>query len=166
MFKGWIKSGFGLAACGAAGLLATAFPVAAQKPLLAMLDQLEPGLWELRSREAGGGVERVCLRDARRLIQLRHPASSCDRVVVDDSAAEVAVQYTCRGQGYGLTRIRRETGRLLMGGADVSMLPSCEGIDHVNCRPTLDYERAVIPYDGCDVVTDLHGWPSSVCVPT
>lgn len=90
-----------------------AVPAIGQRAPLTMLDQIEPGQWELRLREAGGGVQRMCLRDGRRLIQLRHPSAACDRVVVDDDPAEVAVQYTCRGHGYGLTRIRRETGRLI-----------------------------------------------------
>ena len=38
---------------------------------LAMLDQLEAGRWELHVRGPGGAAERVCFRDARRLIQLR-----------------------------------------------------------------------------------------------
>lgn len=106
-------SGFALAAVGMLAAASLAVPALAQRVQLAMLDRLEPGLWELRLREVGGGVERVCLRDGRRLIQLRHPAAACDRLVVDDTASEVAVQYTCRGQGYGLTRIRYETPRLI-----------------------------------------------------
>ena len=39
---------------------------------LAMLDRIEPGLWELKMRD-GGRSERLCLNDGRRLIQLRHP---------------------------------------------------------------------------------------------
>ena len=105
------------------GLKATAIAVVAllgfgapagsqpQHPL-AMLDTLEPGLWELKQRD-GGGTERVCLRDARRLIQMRHAALNCERTIVDDEIGEVVVQYTCRGHGYGLTRIRRETTRLI-----------------------------------------------------
>ncbi len=54
-------------------LLASALPAMAQKPLLAMLDQLEPGLWELRSRDAGGGVERVEFPDR---AEGRAPAAS------------------------------------------------------------------------------------------
>ena len=49
----------------------------------------------------------------RRLIQLRHPDASCDKVVVQDSPSEVTVQYTCRGRGYGRTHIRKETNRLV-----------------------------------------------------
>ena len=57
--------------------------------------------------------ETVPVDAAQRLIQLRHPAAACDRLVVDDGASEVTVQYTCRGRGYGRTHIRRETNRLV-----------------------------------------------------
>ena len=100
----------------AAGALVGVFGVApsmAQRPPLAMLNQLERGEWELRMREEGAPVERICVRDARRLIQLRHPADQCDRLVVTDDPAEVTVQYTCKGKGYGRTQIRRETNRLV-----------------------------------------------------
>lgn len=88
-------------------------PAVGQRPALVMLDQLQPGRWELRMRDSSGGVERICLRDGRRLIQLRHPAGACDRLVLDDTANEVIVQYTCRGHGYGRTQIRRESPRLV-----------------------------------------------------
>jgi hypothetical protein len=97
-----------------AGVLAAfAAPVVAQRPALAMLNQLEAGRWELRVRDAAGAVERICLPDTQRLIQLRHPTDACDRLIVDDAATEVTVQYTCRGRGYGRTHIRRETNRLV-----------------------------------------------------
>lgn len=96
-----------------AGVLAAfAAPVAGEGPSLAMLNRLDAGRWELRER-GGGSVERICLPNAQRLIQLRHPADSCDRLVVDDGASEVTVQYTCRGRGYGRTHIRRETDQLV-----------------------------------------------------
>jgi len=88
-------------------------PAAGQRPALAMLDQLQPGRWEMRMRDASLGVERICLRDGRRLIQLRHPAANCERLIVDDTAREITVQYTCRGHGYGRTQIRMESPRLL-----------------------------------------------------
>ena len=94
----------------AAGLAA---PASGQRQALAMLDQLDSGRWELRSRDARGPGEQICLRDGRRLIQLRHPATLCDRLIVSDDPNEVTVQYTCRGRGYGRTHIRRETGRLV-----------------------------------------------------
>ncbi len=98
----------------AAGLLAAfAVPAFGQRPTLAMLGQLEPGRWELRMRDAGGTVERLCLPNTRRLIQLRHPDAACDRVIINDAESEVTVQYTCHGRGYGRTHIRRETNRLV-----------------------------------------------------
>ena len=97
----------------AAGLLAAfAAPAIGQRPTLAMLGQLEAGSWEVRTRD-DGLVERLCLPDLRRLIQLRHPADACERLIVDDSLSDVTVQYTCRGRGYGRTHIRRETNRLV-----------------------------------------------------
>lgn len=80
---------------------------------LAMLDQLEPGRWEIRSREAGTPPQRICVSHGRRLIQIKHPDAACERFVVKDSASEVVVQYTCRGRGYGRTHIRKETSRLV-----------------------------------------------------
>lgn len=74
------------------------------------LAALAHGQWELRSRS--GPIERICIRDPRQLIQLRHPRQACDSIVVEDEARDVTVQYTCRGRGYGRTHIRRETNRL------------------------------------------------------
>lgn len=91
----------------------TATPAAGQRSSLAMLDQLDRGGWELRLRDASRKVERVCLGDPRRLIQLRHPAHNCERLIVNDSPVEVTVQYTCKGHGYGRTKIRRETNQLI-----------------------------------------------------
>ena len=79
---------------------------------LAMLGRLEPGLWELRVRE-GGGIERICVDDGRRLIQLRHAGLPCRQVVAEDSASAVTVHYTCTGQGSGRTHVRLESPRLV-----------------------------------------------------
>ena len=76
-----------------------AAPVLAARQPLAMLDEVESGRWELR--------------DARRLIQMRHPFDNCERLIVNDTPTDVTVQYTCRGRGYGRTHIRRESNRLL-----------------------------------------------------
>lgn len=67
----------------------------------------------MRPRDTGSASEALCVPNGRRLIQLRHPDSSCDRLVVQDSPNEVTVQYTCRGHGYGRTHIRKETSRLV-----------------------------------------------------
>lgn len=88
-----------------------AVPAIAQGSL-AMLDSLQKGGWEVRYRD-GGAVRKLCVRSGREFIQLRHNDSGCNRFVVDDSAQEVTVQYTCRGNGYGRTNIRKETAGLV-----------------------------------------------------
>ncbi len=93
--------------------LASSMPAFSAGQQLAMLDQLERGSWELRYRGAERRVERLCVADGRRLIQLRHPGPACQRVVIEDGATAVTVQYTCPGRGYGRTQIKRETNRLV-----------------------------------------------------
>lgn len=95
----------------AAPLAAMAAPALAQMSL-AMLDGLDRGGWEVRFRD-GGEVRKVCVETGRELIQLRHTGSACNRFVVDDKANEVTVQYTCRGNGYGRTHIRKESPSLV-----------------------------------------------------
>lgn len=100
--------------CLAAVMLsAIGTPANGQRAGLAMLDQLEAGRWEVRSREPGVAPDRICLSSGRRLIQLRHPDAPCERFTVEDSPTVVTVQYTCRGRGYGRTTVRRESGRLV-----------------------------------------------------
>ena len=84
-----------------------ALPAAANPPELAMLDTLNRGGWDLRIRN-NGGQQRICVRDGREFIQLRHRQPRCERFVVQDTPSEVTVQYTCPGNGYGRTNIRRE----------------------------------------------------------
>lgn len=91
---------------------AIVWPVAAQAPSLAMLDTLDAGLWEVRDRETQAKT-RICVRNGRDLIQLRHQGKACSRVVVEDGASEVTVQYSCKGDGYGRTNIRRESAILV-----------------------------------------------------
>ena len=87
-------------------------PLEAQAPELAMLDSLTKGAWTLRIRD-DGTQQRVCVRDGREFIQLRHRQQGCSRFVVQDGADEVVVSYTCRGNGYGRTSIRREGNSLV-----------------------------------------------------
>jgi len=98
------------AAVAAIGL--AAFPLQAQSPELAMLDSLAKGAWNLRIRD-DGSQQRICVRDGREFIQLRHREGGCSRFVVQDGSDEVVVQYTCRGNGYGRTSIRREGSTLV-----------------------------------------------------
>lgn len=101
------KGRFGMVSAAAAAAFAVT-SVSAQAPGLAMLNTLDRGAWELRLR-SDGSTRRICLRTGRELIQLRHRQPTCDRFVVQDEPKEVTVQYTCRGNGYGRTTIRRES---------------------------------------------------------
>lgn len=96
----------------AGAIFALAAPAFGGGPSLAMLDQLEAGRWELRER-VGSPAQNLCLPSGRRLIQLRHPGAQCSSFVVEDGPVQVVVQYTCAGHGYGRTRVRRETDRLV-----------------------------------------------------
>lgn len=100
-----------LIAALAAPLAALAAPAIAQASL-AMLDSLNRGGWEVRFRD-GSAARKLCLRTGYELIQLRHPDNGCNRFVVEDGANEVTVQYTCRGNGYGRTHIRKESPTLV-----------------------------------------------------
>jgi hypothetical protein len=100
------------AGAAAAALTLAGAPLEAQAPELAMLDTLAKGAWNLRIRD-DGSERRLCVRDGREFIQLRHRQSGCSRFVVQDGADEVVVQYTCRGNGYGRTSIRREGSSLV-----------------------------------------------------
>ncbi len=102
--------GFGFAALSLP-LAVGAVPAMAQTAL-AMLDSLGRGSWDVRYRD-GEASRRICLRNGRELIQLQHKESGCNRFVVEDGDSEVTVQYTCRGNGYGRTHIRKETGTLV-----------------------------------------------------
>ncbi|HEX7782606.1 MAG TPA: hypothetical protein VF509_07345 [Sphingobium sp.] len=90
---------------------AVAGPV--QTPVIAGLNSLESGNWELRSREPGGAVRHMCLSDMRQLLQIRHAGRSCSRFVVTDTATQVVVTYDCAAAGNGRTALRIETPRLV-----------------------------------------------------
>lgn len=100
---------------GAALLLITVMAPAliAQRPSLAMLDQLQPGQWEVRDRDLAGGRSRVCIESGRRLIQIRHMREVCRSFTVLDTANAVTVHYTCPGNGYGQTSVRYESAQLV-----------------------------------------------------
>jgi len=87
-------------------------PATAQVSSLAMLDRLERGEWQIRLRDQGE-QRRICLRSGYELVQLRHRQGGCSRYVVEDNAGAVTVQYSCPGDGYGRTSIRRESGTLV-----------------------------------------------------
>jgi hypothetical protein len=98
---------------GVAGLLGlAAIPGLAQGNGLSMLGTLAKGEWTIKYRD-GSPDRKICLRSGQELIQLRHKESGCNRFVVEDAASKVTVQYTCSGNGYGRTSIRRETPALV-----------------------------------------------------
>lgn len=102
----------GLAMWIGLGALVVAVPVAAQSDSLAMLSGLTKGEWTIRHRD-GSPDRKICVRSGQELIQLRHKASGCSRFVVEDANNRVTVQYTCPGNGYGRTDIRKETNGLV-----------------------------------------------------
>ncbi len=97
----------------AASLAAASVTAFAGVPVSTVLGRIEPGSWELRVHGVGGQIERLCVREPERLIQLRHPGNTCQRIVVDETPSQLTVQYTCPGRGYGRTTIRLESSRLI-----------------------------------------------------
>lgn len=83
----------------------------AQDNSLEALNKMVPGSWEIRYRP-DSSRERVCIRDGRDLLQLRHPQTGCNRYIVEDTANRAIVHYTCRGHGSGRTQIRLETPQI------------------------------------------------------
>lgn len=98
----------------AVGMIAfgLALPAAAQTDSLAMLSGLTKGEWTIKYRD-GSEDRKICVRTGEELIQLRHNDKGCSRFVVEDAANRITVQYTCPGNGYGRTNIRKETGALV-----------------------------------------------------
>ena len=89
-----------------------AAPLLAQSPSLRMLDKIDPGMWEVRVRDASHAIRRFCLDTGRPLIQIKHPNTLCQSFVVEDESRSVTVHYTCPGAGYGRTKIRLENSQL------------------------------------------------------
>jgi hypothetical protein len=105
-----LRGKLGLLAAGA-GMALLAWPLAASPSELGMLTGLTKGKWEVRVR--GEGARSICVRSGPEFIQLKHTDAGCTRFVVDDNATDVTVQYTCRGNGYGRTHVRKESVKLV-----------------------------------------------------
>lgn len=104
------RIGLTLAALAA---IASVVPLAAAAAdSFGFLARLQAGQWAISSRD-GGPSRTICLGDPVQLVQLRHAGSVCSRYVVEDSAERVTIQYTCKGNGYGRTSIRKETNALI-----------------------------------------------------
>ena len=105
--RGAIKILLAVGALGASGI------AVAQLPALGMLARLDRGQWTV-TPDDGSPPRRICLGSAVQLIQLGHGARvKCTRLVEEDEAGKVTVQYTCRGNGFGRTTVRRETDALV-----------------------------------------------------
>ncbi|MFN3475538.1 MAG: hypothetical protein ACK4ZW_15980 [Blastomonas sp.] len=83
-------------------------PAPAQGPELAMLNKVQPGLWKLQERGSPDAASKMCVRDPRKLLQLRHKDVQCNRFVVSDEPDEVTVTYRCPSGGSGRTTIKYE----------------------------------------------------------
>lgn len=90
----------------------TAAAAIGAEPRPALLANLKDGQWELR-QHGSSAVERVCAQGGAGLIQLRHPGKTCERIVLEQADHSVVIQYTCKGSGFGRTKIRRETPQLI-----------------------------------------------------
>lgn len=106
------RQALAMAGLAAVATLCLSVPVLAQGQGLAMLGTLTKGEWTIKQR--GASTDRkICVKSGTELIQLVHREAGCSRFIVEDGAARVTVQYTCPGNGYGRTSIRRETGTLV-----------------------------------------------------
>lgn len=59
------------------------------------------------------GSSKLCFRDLRQLIQLRHADLTCDHLLLENASQSLIVQYTCPGRGFGRTHILRESAQLI-----------------------------------------------------
>ena len=100
-----------VAACGASASFVAALG-AATPPNSGVLGNVRAGQWDLRSRD-GAISQTVCVSGGSGLIQLRHLGKACERIVLEQTASSIVVQYTCKGSGFGRTLIRRETPQLV-----------------------------------------------------
>ncbi len=83
---------------------------------LSLLESLDRGMWQLRPVGVGASAATatpICLGDPTRLVQIQHGGSACERYVVRSTPNAITVSYSCKGQGQGLTTIRKESNRLI-----------------------------------------------------
>lgn len=112
MIKRPTISPIGIAAALGMITLGVGLPAVAQSDSLSMLGGLSKGEWTIKHRD-GTADRKICVRTGEELIQLRHSERGCSRFVVEDGVNKVTVQYTCPGNGYGRTNIRKESGGLV-----------------------------------------------------
>nr|WP_244959019.1 hypothetical protein [Novosphingobium marinum] len=105
------------------------------------LEELQKGRWEIRIRGGANDSRSVCLGDPyRHFVRIRHPDQACKTVATRIDENEVTVQYTCPGNGFGRTSVRKETPRLVQidgqGVADgIPFVFNAEARRVGTCRP-------------------------------
>lgn len=97
---------------GCAAIAAAPGVAAAATDGLALVRQLQPGLWSMRYRE-GAGPQNICVRSGLELLELQGQRGNCRRTVVESDASTLAVQFSCPSSGYTRTAIRRESNNLV-----------------------------------------------------
>jgi len=80
---------------------------------LSLLNTLERGQWSFRATGDEAPMTKICLGNPELLTQIQHAGAACDRYVVRSTVNSVTVSYTCKGQGQGLTTIRKESNRII-----------------------------------------------------
>ncbi len=83
---------------------------------LSLLESLDRGMWQLRPVGVGASAATatpICLGDPAKLVQIQHGGTLCERYVVRSTPNAITVSYSCKGQGQGLTTIRKESNRLI-----------------------------------------------------
>jgi hypothetical protein len=103
----------GAAAMMTSAMMASTGAGAAHAPPMAALGKLEMGEWELRERGESGEPRKICVSDARQLLQIRHARNACKNFLVSEGPNAVVVTYDCAGAGGGRTDLRIETSRLV-----------------------------------------------------
>ncbi len=90
------------------GAAVVLLPAATPRPAPAPLAALQPGLWQIRMLGAGPQRE-LCLADPTALVQLRHGAASCTRLVISSFGHDATIHYSCPGSGWGRTSVYVES---------------------------------------------------------
>lgn len=96
---------------GAALCAAPAWSLATAR--IAALAKLAPGRWEVRDLAGGARPAALCLGDPDALVRFEHRGARCTAETVEDGDGAATVQYSCRGRGFGHSKIRVETPRLV-----------------------------------------------------
>jgi len=117
VLKKWRKSGLKpqwLAILLASAVLGFATPgIAMMQGTIPWLGNLETGLWEIKDRKTGDIVDKICIRDAKQLLQLRHSGPLCQREILRQDNSHAYVYYQCGAKGHGYTNIIMEGGGLM-----------------------------------------------------